>query len=464
MSPRFRSLRLRLLVPLIAASMIAATAVTIASYRLGDRWSRASIETRYDSIEATLAGSPFPLTQSIVQSLSRLTDTELIAIAKSGRITNASIPVPLQSWQPPLTAKSATNDFAKRTLGAEVYLYKVFSRQGPAAGNDGVDRIAVLFNNHDRNRARIRAAAFPLATGFSTILLLSSVTFWIANRLINRLSHLQRQVNAIAEGHFDTEIPTDPTDELGLLGASVQRMSDQLSEMWQQLNRTQGEKLLHQLASGLAHQLRNSLTGARMAIELHQRSCHESDETSLSIAIDQIEQTEDYVRQLTLVAAGKQDEDRPERLVDCVKHLRHSLDPIAKHRHVDVHWSLTNDLAEVEVCDGPSYSAAVSNLVLNAIAVGSNVHVNVSQTSESQCCIEIIDDGPGPPETLADQIFEPFVTSKPEGLGLGLALVRRTALRHGGSVTWDRREGMTRFTFTARTCSPRLPAPRDESR
>ncbi|MFG0263463.1 MAG: HAMP domain-containing protein, partial [Novipirellula sp. JB048] len=371
--------------PLIAASMVAAAVVAFASYRLGDRWSRTSIEARYDSIEAILAGSPFPLTQSIVQSLSRLTDTELIAIAADGRILNASIPISTPAWAPPLAAKPAAakpaaaktvaDAFAKRTIGEEVYLYKVFSRLGPASGNDGVDRIAVLFRDRERNRDRLRAAAFPLATGISTILLLSSVTFWIANPLINRLSHLQRQVNAIAEGHFDTEIPTAPRDELGLLGASVQRMSDQLSQMWQQLNRKQGEKLLHQLASGLAHQLRNSLTGARMAIELHQRGCPESSAPSLAIAIDQIEQTEDYVRQLMLVAAGKQDEDRPERLLECIERLQISLAPIARHRHVDLQWSLSDDLAEVQLSDGPSYSAAVSNLVLNAIAVGSQVQV-----------------------------------------------------------------------------------------
>tara|TARA_R110002073_G_scaffold334973_2_gene525820 strand:- start:7980 stop:9320 length:1341 start_codon:yes stop_codon:yes gene_type:complete len=431
-------------------SMIAAVVVAWASYRSGDRLSREQIETRYQSIEATLRGAPFPLTQSITQSLSDLTNTELITIGKRGNVINASIPVTDNRWTLPLDSAHSSK-FQTVTMGSEVFLYRLFSRQGPAAGNDGVDRIAVLFSYNDLRRSKVRAAAFPLATGFSTILLLSSVTFWITHRLTNRLSYLQRQVNQIAEGHFDTEIPTDPIDELGLLGASVQRMSDQLAQMWQQLTRTQGEKLLHQLASGLAHQLRNSLTGARMAIELHQRSCSDCQDSTLQVAIDQIEQTEDYVRQLTLVAAGKQDEDRPERLSDCIQHLQNSINPIAKHRHVPLQWSLAEDLDKVMIGDGPSYSAAVSNLILNAIEVGSEVRVRVEKLQEQGCQIVISDNGPGPPEHLADEIFEPFVTSKPEGLGLGLPLVRRTAQRHGGSVKWDRHDGRTRFTMTIQT-------------
>lgn len=41
--------------------------------------------------------------------------------------------------------------------------------------------------------------------------------------------------------------------------------------------------------------------------------------------------------------------------------------------------------------------------------------------------IEVSDDGPGPPEDLGDSVFDPFVTAKPEGVGLGLALARQVA-------------------------------------
>ena len=62
--------------------------------------------------------------------------------------------------------------------------------------------------------------------------------------------------------------------------------------------------------------------------------------------------------------------------------------------------------------------------------------------------VTVSDDGDGPPSEVAGEIFEPFVTSKPEGLGLGLPLVARSARRLGGEVTWTRVDATTRFRLT----------------
>ena len=61
--------------------------------------------------------------------------------------------------------------------------------------------------------------------------------------------------------------------------------------------------------------------------------------------------------------------------------------------------------------------------------------------------IRIIDDGPGIPPTIRDQIFQPFVTNKPSGQGLGLALVAKVAAAHGGLVEVRSRPGKTVFSI-----------------
>ena len=120
----------------------------------------------------------------------------------------------------------------------------------------------------------------------------------------------------------------------------------------------------------------------------------------------------------------------------------------AKHLGVELNWTIDHEAAERSIGDGPSLSAAVTNLILNALQEANHVDVSVIQCESDQIRIDVVDNGNGPPADVADEIFEPFVTSKPEGLGLGLPLVARSAKRLGGGVAWRRDGDQTRFTLS----------------
>jgi hypothetical protein len=64
-----------------------------------------------------------------------------------------------------------------------------------------------------------------------------------------------------------------------------------------------------------------------------------------------------------------------------------------------------------------------------------------------QAGIEVSDNGQGPAAEIADTLFEPFASTKPEGVGLGLALARQVALDHGGTLTWTRKDDRTFFSL-----------------
>lgn len=87
------------------------------------------------------------------------------------------------------------------------------------------------------------------------------------------------------------------------------------------------------------------------------------------------------------------------------------------------------------------------NLVLNAAQVGARV-VTVAIAPGPR--IAISDDGPGIPAAVAKTLFEPFVTARPGGSGLGLAVVRHVVERHGGSIHLERAERGARFSITLR--------------
>jgi nitrogen-specific signal transduction histidine kinase len=76
-------------------------------------------------------------------------------------------------------------------------------------------------------------------------------------------------------------------------------------------------------------------------------------------------------------------------------------------------------------------------------------------SEDQSVCFDVSDDGPGPPPGLASTMFEPFVTGKAEGVGLGLARAQRVASDHGGGVSWMRSDGRTRFRLMIPRSDPK---------
>ena len=427
----FRSLRFRLLAPLVITSALAAAAVAVGSYWLGGLWAETELQQRFSGIENTLAGSNFPLNRTVLDLLADLTQTQLVCRDTSGRVTNSTIELGPKTYH------------TYRTLTFEIH--------NEIQRNDQVAKVDVLFDNERIEVNRWRAALLPLAAGLSTILALGTVTLLVSSRLATRIGRLQRRVELVAGGDFDSTVSDDVDDEIGRLGGAVDSMASQLSRLREHIQRQQSERLLHQIAGGMAHQLRNSLTGARMAIELHAKRCESVDDEEIGVAIHQIEVSEDYVRRLLLVASGRQDEDRPMKLQHCFNNVRSSLAPVAKHLRIGIRWEIEETIIQQSVCDGPTWIAAASNLIHNAMQAGDKVDVTLSMVMKSHFRLTVSDNGTGIPDRIAKDVFEPFVTSKPEGMGLGLSVARRSAERLGGGVDWRRQGGCTVFELNGNT-------------
>src|SRR5262249_59674495 len=105
-----------------------------------------------------------------------------------------------------------------------------------------------------------------------------------------------RQVSRIAQADYSPMPLPARNDELRDLGHDVNRLAAQLSEMERAIRRSERLTLLGQLAGGLAHQLRNHVTGALMAVQLHAREC-DTDPESLDVALRQLALTEENLKQ-----------------------------------------------------------------------------------------------------------------------------------------------------------------------
>ena len=96
---------------------------------------------------------------------------------------------------------------------------------------------------------------------------------------------------------------------------------------------------------------------------------------------------------------------------------------------------------EVE-CDEVLLGQAISNLVQNALVADGRtspvrVQASVEPTEPAMLRIEVADDGNGVPAEVRPRLFTPFFTTRATGTGLGLALVKRIAGAHGGTVDYE---------------------------
>ena len=132
-----------------------------------------------------------------------------------------------------------------------------------------------------------------------------------------------------------------------------------------------------------------------------------------------------------------------------------------RKRGVELIVDLAPDLP-VPLIDDSQLRQALLNLLRNAAEAleehrpgGGSVTVTTLSEGDDAIVLEVHDDGPGIPRELADKLFDPFVSTKERGTGLGLALTHQIVLEHGGLMSVDSAPGAgTRFRIRLPTDGP----------
>jgi PAS domain S-box-containing protein len=214
-----------------------------------------------------------------------------------------------------------------------------------------------------------------------------------------------------------------------------------------------------QMAAVVAHEVRNPLAGIKGAIQIlmSRRPTEHAELQVMRGVVDRIDALGDLINDLIAFARPRASNPtacalRP-LLAEAVLMLQR--DPIGVSVEVAIEGPDISLVADAELV-----RAAVLNLLLNAAqAMHGHGRVALSTVERQELAmLHVHDTGPGIPPELREQVFEPFFTTKSRGGGLGLAIARRTAELHGGSLTLSCPEsGGAQFTLTL-PLSPREPA------
>jgi PAS domain S-box-containing protein len=219
------------------------------------------------------------------------------------------------------------------------------------------------------------------------------------------------------------------------LEARVQARTAELRLAQQELLKKERFTVLGQLAGGLAHELRNPLASIANAVAVLERrlsSLTDADvTTALSIVREEVWTANHIISDLLDYARIRPPTLRTALLREIVEAALEAK-PIPPEIQLECHVPHELEL----VADERQIRDALGNLVLNALEAmpgGGKLRVT-AQGDEESITLEVADTGQGVPDVLQPLLFEPLVSSKPMGLGLGLATARALVENHGGTL------------------------------
>lgn len=426
---------------------------------------RQQIETRVRDVAHLLSEGKFPLAplsqNHILLWVKQLSGADYLLVKQNGKRIST---LELEPERLP-SAEDVSDDWRTLRLGPPLraggvpYLSSgIRLRRGENSG----DLLYILYPESLWKDALWEAIWPFLILGGSVGAASLALAIGLGQGLSRRIRELERRTRRIADGDFSPLPLPRRNDEIRDLARSINDMAERLAQFQETTQRSERLRLLGQVSGGLAHQLRNGLTGVRLAVQLYVReSSPRTDTAALDVALRQLTLLETNLKRF--LDLGRESDGRRERcsLPALVEESLELLRPQCRHAGIEVRWQppVLSGVVPPVGGDAGRLGQLILNVLGNAVEAagpGGTVEIRLGSRAvpggaASQAAplplvvLEILDSGPGPKKEIEDRLFEPFITGKPEGVGLGLAVARQVAEAHGGSIRWSRQDGWTCF-------------------
>jgi len=257
------------------------------------------------------------------------------------------------------------------------------------------------------------------------------------------------------------------------LGQEVRHLREELARKNAELRRRERLAALGEMAAGVAHEIRNPLSGIRLFASLLSRDLHDrpAELRTVGKISKCVTALEEIVSDILHFGRPTMPNPVPVTLATVVREAVELAS--SRMRDSAVRFEVGDEVDGVElVTDAALLERALTNLLINAAEASASVRgtagearvwTRVDRNTTDRIAIQVDDNGPGIPPELMDRIFNPFFTTKDNGTGLGLAIVHQITETLGGSVrAANRTEGGAAFTLLIPARCEESPAGREE--
>jgi two-component system nitrogen regulation sensor histidine kinase NtrY len=264
-----------------------------------------------------------------------------------------------------------------------------------------------------------------------------ALVWLVATRFSRPIAKLTEALRSLADGNFRIRVPNERTDEIGLATEAFNRTAAQLEHSRDRLVSLTQFASWQVLARKTAHEVKNSLTPIRLTVEEMVARGHEPDraflEQAAAIVVDEIESLERRIRAFSEFSS--EPPICPEQLnIYAIVEERIAF---LKSAHPEIRYAVEGAAGTSDaLADQDLVKGILMNLLENAAEAageGGQILARVCPM-EDRIAIEVHDSGPGLSELARKSLFQPTISFKKRGMGLGLSIARKSALLTGGDI------------------------------
>jgi signal transduction histidine kinase len=428
----------RIVIPFAIVVLVATAAAALVSLSVTSAALQSRLQARLVSAAAVISRGDFASNPLILQNLQEIIDAHVVTFDGDGQVvasTADALPVFLAAATRAVTAATPVPEGPASIVPVEcgmpcvVAVKRVEGRPGFV-----VALVADTSELATGTRAMTRTILLTAALSGIVMVLVSQIVVRRVTAPLDRLVGFVRQMSPddrkrrAEVGH----------NEVGALALAFNDMLERLERSQDALVRSEKLALAGLIAARVAHDIRNPLSSIKMQTQLlrDRLGTNPDDEAALTAVLHDIEQVESVIRDLLeLARPGELRLDRGS-LNQIVHDALGQLSAQFRHRKIAVELHLADDLPPVLV-DQRRFKQVLLNVLVNAsdaMPTGGSVTISSRRMGASELLIEICDDGIGMDAATLERVFDPFVTTKPDGVGLGLVNAKAVVEAHGGRI------------------------------
>jgi signal transduction histidine kinase len=442
--PRGRlRLQHRIVLPVVAVALVTSggaawVAVSVTADALQSR-----VRAQLVSSAAAVGRGGFALNATILRNLRDIVGAQIVTVGPGGTVVASSEEAPSAGLLAAARRAAATAPAPEETPQAFVsdcgFACLVAVRQVDGQPGTAVVLVSDMKPLDDASRSVARAI---LLSALVSVVLLLFASQLVVTRLTAPLEQLVTFVRGLAPR--DSRRAPVGDNEVGELSEAFNGMLDRLATSQAAVLRSEKLSLAGLFAARIAHDIRNPLSAIRMQAQMLRRS-HAADrdasESAAAILRDAT-QVESVVRDLMELANPGDLRLEPSDVNDVIRDALHQVSAQFAYRKIDVQLDLAEALPPVPL-DANRFKQALLNVLVNgseAMHTGGRLEVSSGLNGDGTVWVKVCDDGVGVPPEVLERVFDPFVTTKPDGVGLGLVNVKAVVDGHGGRITLEPRQ------------------------